>query len=253
MSAGDKTFERRWRERFESFARAHADDAGVAGWSPTGLAARLRHFRRRWRPGALGALWLDVGCGAGTYARFLAGRGARVLGLDYSLPSVRHAERHGGERLAWGVADVTRLPLADGAADGALCFGVLQALATSDAAVASLTRALKPGAELWLDALNAHCLPHLVERAARRLQGRPPHVRYETPRALKRLLRAHGCGQVRVYWVPILPARLQRYQPLLETPAAETLLRALPGLGALFCHAFVITGRRDADARHAAG
>lgn len=35
-----------------------------------------------------GALWLDIGCGAGTYTRMLASEGLRVIGIDYSLPSL---------------------------------------------------------------------------------------------------------------------------------------------------------------------
>lgn len=43
-----RSFEKLWRKRFESFATNAEDDAGIAGWSPTGLDARLRKFKEIW-------------------------------------------------------------------------------------------------------------------------------------------------------------------------------------------------------------
>ena len=36
------SFESKWRERFEEFAELRDDDAGIAGWSPSGLETRFR-------------------------------------------------------------------------------------------------------------------------------------------------------------------------------------------------------------------
>ena len=65
------TFETAWRSRFEEFASIRDDDAGIAGWSPAGLDARMRRFTGLWRPSREGLRWLDAGCGAGTYTRYL--------------------------------------------------------------------------------------------------------------------------------------------------------------------------------------
>src|SRR5713101_1685742 len=127
------TFESGWQRRFRNFAESKDDDAGIAGWSPNGLACRLRNFSRLWRDGDPEGAWLDAGCGAGTYCRFLAAKNLRVLGVDYSLPTLRKAERRGSQGIVWALGDVTRLPVKTGAYSGALCFGVLQALSTSDA------------------------------------------------------------------------------------------------------------------------
>src|SRR5438132_141237 len=79
------SFEAQWRERFIEFASLHDDDAGIAGWSMSGLESRFRMFCRLWKPVFAGQLILDLGCGAGTYTRFLFDKGMRPVGVDYSL------------------------------------------------------------------------------------------------------------------------------------------------------------------------
>ena len=53
-----------------------------------------------------------------------------------------------------------------------------------------------------------------------------------------------GLRDVRVHWLPILPAFLQPCQPLLETRIATLALRHLPLLGLLSSHAFIISARK---------
>lgn len=234
-------FESAWRRRFSRFAEEHDDDAAIAGWTPTGLETRLRHFKRHFGDRAEG-LWLDAGCGAGTYTRHLAVSGARVVAVDYSLPSVAKAmarDDHGG---LYAAADVTRLPFADAAFDGALCFGVTQALSGSEAAVAALARVLRPGGQIWVDALNAHCLPNLAAEAKRRLVGGTPRLRYETPRRLADTVRRQAVDDVEVIWLPILPTRWQRFQRLLESRFATALFRRLPWVASGLSHSFVVRG-----------
>lgn len=239
-------FESRWRERFLSFASDAEDDAGIAGWSTTGLETRLRNFSRLWRGTPAGAMWLDAGCGAGTYTRFLARHGAFSIGLDYSYPSVQKAQTRDDTGCAWGVADVTHLPVKAGSFHGALCFGVIQALADAAPAVRELAAAVKPGGEVWIDGLNAWCLPHVAEKTMRRMQGKPPHVRYEFPERLRRLMREAGLLDVRLHWLPILPGRFHRFQWLLETNIVRWFFRFSPLSGRLFSHAFVVHGRKPA-------
>lgn len=237
------TFEERWRKRFLEFA-GNDDDAGIAGWSAGGLEARYRNFTRVWPGDAAGSLWLDIGCGAGTYSRFLVSRNMAVIGMDYSYPTVRKARDRGHKYGAWAVADVTRLPVAGAAFDGVMCFGVMQALAEAEPAVQELVRAVKPGGQVWIDALNGLCLPTALDQLRRRLSKRPKHLRYDFPRRLRHLLEAQGCEDVRLYWVPIMPQHLQRYQWLLELPVLRWLLRHVPSSGLIFSHAFVLYGTR---------
>ncbi|MCL4797991.1 MAG: methyltransferase domain-containing protein [Burkholderiales bacterium] len=238
-------FETAWRRRFETFGREHEDDAGIAGWSEAGLQARFRNFARSWRPAAAGAFWLDAGCGAGTYARTLASSGQHVLALDYSLPSLVKARSRAQEQpLLWVAGDVTALPLRSDSFDGVVCFGVLQSLSGPERAISELARVLRPDGELWVDALNARCLPNLFGRWRAKARGQETRLRYDTVGILKRALREGGFRSVRISWVPILPERLRFAQALLESRVVRWLLGALPWLGSAVSHAYVLTARR---------
>lgn len=238
------TFEARWRKRFEGFADNNDDDAGIAGWSPTGLQARLRNFERLWVADNNNTTWLDVGCGAGTYSRFLASHGVTVVGMDYCVSAVQKATLRDSTGCHWCAADVRKLPAKPETFDGILCFGVIQALADSDSAVGELAATVRRGGELWIDALNGLCLPHLWERLRRKLSGRAPHVRYETPRQLMHIMKTHGLENAELFWIPILPSSQQRFQWLVETPMARWMFRHVPMLGALLSHAFLLKARR---------
>lgn len=250
------SFEAGWKDRFARFAEDNDDDAGIAGWSPTGLATRLRMFTGLWqRYGRLRSgnsqgdpLWLDIGCGAGTYSRFLAEQDVVVLGMDYSLPTLEKVGQRQWDDLSvapvWAAADVTRLPLKKDSVDGLLCFGVIQALSDSDPAARELARVTRPGGQVWVDGLNNGCLPHLFEMAKRKLKGLPPHLRYESPYALRRALQRHGMGQVRVRWLLMLPGRWARYQPWLEQGWVQFLFHAIPPLGLLLAHSFLLIGEK---------
>jgi SAM-dependent methyltransferase len=241
---GWPSFERRWRNRFQEYADERDDDAGIAGWSVTGLDARVRGFRGLWDPGAPGRRWLDAGCGAGTYSRILVERGLVVVGVDYSLPSLRKAAERGPGRIALAVADVRRLPFRPAAFDGVLCLGVTQALAESGPAVRELAAQVRPGGELWLDALNRWCVVHAYELLRRWAGGRPIHLRYESPARLERLLREAGFGAVRLHWMPILPTRWYALQRIVESGPLRLALRTVPLLGMFLSHAFILRAEK---------
>jgi SAM-dependent methyltransferase len=233
--AGDP-FARRWRQRFESFASARDDDAGIAGWSTSGLETRFRFFRRLFPAPPPGTSWLDVGCGAGTYSAWLEAHGARVTGLDYSLATLAKARVRLPASVALCAGDATRLPFRDGAFDGALCFGVLQAVSATPAVVQELARVLRPGGSVWIDVLNASALHARAREWQRRRAGKPPHLRYESARILRDALGAAGFVDVATSWLPIAPARIRRVQPLLESAPALASLATVPGLGPLLAH-----------------
>lgn len=242
-------FEVQWRRRFRNFAELRDDDAGIAGWSASGLEARLRHFLAFWKGVRLPSVWLDAGCGAGTYSRLLARQGAEVVSIDYSILTIEKA-RARTEGGAWVVADVTRLPFRSGEFDGILCLGVMQALSESEPGIRELYAGLRPGGELWIDALNSWCLPHVWGGLRRRAQGKPLHLRYESPRGMQRALRRVGFENVRLHWMPILPGRFGRSQRLLEHRAARFLLRWVPLLGACLSHSFLVVGEKPALSAH---
>ena len=240
----NNNFETNWKQRFRQYAGASDDDAGIAGWSQTGLEARLRNFAALWVPVPEPGLWLDAGCGAGTYSRFMASEGMQVVGFDYCFPAVKKALERSQSGTKWGVADVKHLPVKAESFDGALCFGVTQALSDSHGVSSELCAAVRPGGEVWIDALNSGCLPHLIGCFKRKLLGRDMHLRYESPRQLRQAMSSAGIVGLKRYWIPILPGRFQRYQWLFETKGVRWTFYFLPPLASLLSHAFVIKGYR---------
>lgn len=235
-----REFEKSWQHRFTEFAAQNDDDAGIAGWSETGLQTRFRFFTSLWQGAAAGALYVDAGCGAGTYSRWLADAGLRVVGLDYSLASLIKAKQRDATRIAYCTADASRLPFPDKSIDGFLCFGVLQAVWESTPFVAEAARVLKPGGELWIDALNANGLHAMWDRASRRLRGKTMHLRYESPARLVAAIRRAGFDDVRRHWLPIMPRRWHRFQPVCESRRVQLMLNCVSPLGALASHSVLI-------------
>ena len=70
------------------------------------------------------------------------------------------------------------------------------------------------------------------------------HLRYDSPGKLKKIMASIGLVHVRVYWMPILPSRWQRFQSWMESPFAQFMFDRVPMLGLLFCHAFIVRGER---------
>ena len=239
-------FEEKWRNRFRQFAKSNDDDAGIAGWSSSGLETRLRYFKREFGEAPKSGIWLDAGCGAGTYTRFLNSGEGQVIGVDYSYESVSRARQRPSKGILWTVADAKSLPFRRETFDGVLCFGVVQALSDSEPLISSLTSVTRENGTVWIDALNGWCLPNLWERLKRYIQQRPLHVRYESPFRLVALMRENGLADVRLYWQPILPQALQQYQWLMETQLLFVLFRFVPPLAALLSHSILVVGHRHA-------
>lgn len=239
-------FRKRWKSRFEYYATHFNDDASIAGWSRTGLEARLRKFKRLLSDTGQGetGLWLDAGCGAGTYSDYLVSRGMDVLGMDYSVPSLFKAKERYGNNIQWLSGDVTRVPLASASVKGITCFGVMQALPGSEDAIAELARVVERNGEIFVDGLNYWCLPHLLGALKRKIRGAPMHLRYEKASHLSRLLMMNDVVNIKRHWLPILPARFQKYQWILETKIVVNIFRLLPPIGAFFSHSFIVYGKK---------
>jgi hypothetical protein len=60
-------------------------------------------------------------------------------------------------------------------------------------------------------------------------------------------MRTHGLGNVRLYWLPLLPGRLKRLQRWVEAPAARWMFRFVPFAGLLLCHSFMVSGIRGTE------
>lgn len=116
-----------------------AEPGGRFVWGPEGLDEA--------DAGLLGDLAgldvLDLGCGQAQTTRWLAGRGARVVGLDVSLGMLRHA---GADAPPLLQGDAAGLPFADDAFD-LVCsaYGGVPFVEDGAALVAGVARVLRPG------------------------------------------------------------------------------------------------------------
>ncbi|HVX12821.1 MAG TPA: methyltransferase domain-containing protein [Pirellulales bacterium] len=97
---------------------------------------------------------LDVGSGAGQIAKHLlkyADPGARLTCFDLSVPMVRRARNRLKSNLPdYLVADVTRLPFADGTFDCVTCGYVIEHVPDARVGLAELARVMQPGGRLLL-------------------------------------------------------------------------------------------------------
>jgi 2-polyprenyl-6-hydroxyphenyl methylase/3-demethylubiquinone-9 3-methyltransferase len=101
-----------------------------------------------------GARIADLGCGGGLLAVPLAARGARLLGLDLSVPSLREARARAGPGSLFLRADVRRTPLADASTDLVLLADVLEHVPDWPRAVAEAARILRRGGALYVNTIN---------------------------------------------------------------------------------------------------
>jgi SAM-dependent methyltransferase len=97
-----------------------------------------------------GRVVVEVGCGQGTIANYIAPRGARVTAIDMSGGSVartRAGAREMGhaERVRLALADAERLPFADGSFEIAVSCGVLHHSPDTATGVREIGRVLRPG------------------------------------------------------------------------------------------------------------
>jgi SAM-dependent methyltransferase len=123
------------RRGYENAATAWADDAElVYGPMADALLARA--------PDLTGRLVLDVGAGTGAVSRRLLAAGARAFAVDASWPMLAH---RAPSRPPAVVGDISRLPLADDAVDGAAAAFVLNHLADPVAALVEMRRVVRPG------------------------------------------------------------------------------------------------------------
>lgn len=134
--------------------RAYADGDHLDHWEPPRVPAELAGLV------AAGAVptdrpVLDVGCGTGREAVFLAAHGAPVIGVDASREAVELARERAGDAgvaVDFRHASVFDLPLADDAVGFAVDRGCFHALDPEDRPryAAELARVLAPGAALLL-------------------------------------------------------------------------------------------------------
>ena len=99
---------------------------------------------------------VDLGCGTGRHARWLAGSGARVTAVDFSEGMLQQARRiPGAEAIEFVVHDLhERLPFPDAQFDLAVSGLVLEHLRELPPFFAELRRVLRPGGRAVVSAMH---------------------------------------------------------------------------------------------------
>jgi ubiquinone/menaquinone biosynthesis C-methylase UbiE len=140
---------------------------------------------------------LDLGFGGGLTFAPLWERGATVVGVDRAEDMVAAAHRRFADAVAAGrlelhVADVARLPLPDGAVDGAVTVNTVYFWSDLSAAFGEARRVLRPGAPLSV-AIRDMAVMQRLDATVFTLRG---------PDELAAALRAAGFVQVDVETPP---------------------------------------------------
>ncbi len=99
---------------------------------------------------------LDAGCGTGVFTVDILASGARVVGLDISLPMLKQAQKK-LKRLPFQIvlANMLNLPFPEGSFDKAVSVTALEFIEEAKQAVAELFRVTKKGGTIVVATLNS--------------------------------------------------------------------------------------------------
>jgi 2-polyprenyl-6-hydroxyphenyl methylase/3-demethylubiquinone-9 3-methyltransferase len=106
---------------------------------------------------------LDVGCGAGFLANYLAERGHHVIGLDSSDEALAVATRHDATgRVDYEHGDALALPYIDGSFNVVCALDFLEHVEDPERVIAEAARVLAPGGLFFFHTFNRNWLAWLV-------------------------------------------------------------------------------------------
>ena len=123
---------------------------------------------------------LDLGCGAGRHAKWLAAKGFNVTGLDLAASSIRSAKKYEKTNLRFAKHDM-RDPFGKSRFDYVFnfftSFGYFKNDEENHKVIRNIWHALKPGGSLVLDYLNvAWCEDRLVSEETKEVDGIIYHI-----------------------------------------------------------------------------
>jgi len=165
-----------------SEVRAFYEQSPFPGYPPRDSLAGLRARAARSEFARLlddaippDALVLEIGCGTGQLAIFLASSGRSVVGADFSRPSLRLA-REAAARFDVGArfveTDLRSPGLRPSSFDVVICTGVLHHTRDPRASFGSVAQLARPGGVLVIGVYNAYArLPLRARRAIARMSG----------------------------------------------------------------------------------
>jgi ubiquinone/menaquinone biosynthesis C-methylase UbiE len=162
-------------------------------WSDTerGRAQRQRVWRELDRLFHPGDQVLDLGCGTGDDALYLASRGVNVLGIDSADGMIKIARERGVEAWPIAIEEMSWLHREfAGAFDGALSnFGALNCIQDLTSVSADLAQLVRPGGRLALCVMSRFCWSdhrNLIARWLGHATWRGIDVHYRSARSIAR-------------------------------------------------------------------
>jgi ubiquinone/menaquinone biosynthesis C-methylase UbiE len=145
------------------------------------------------RPGP-GEFLLDAGCGTGIFTMDMLSCGARVVGLDLSLPMIRRAgQKARNSRLQIISADLLNLPFPENSFDKAVSITALEFIPDARKAVKELFRVTRSGGPVVVATLNSQS-PWAESRREEGRKGHPLFSKafFRSPEELAALAPAKG-------------------------------------------------------------
>ncbi len=258
---------------FDAVAEQYDEAFTLSGIGQAQRRAVWRELARTFRSGDR---TLEIGCGTGADACFLADRGVRVVACDSSSQMVavtaRRVQEGGLQKLvhpillcAEGVSTVVANPLFDGAFSN---FGVLNCVENLREFAVGLAGLLRPGAKVLLCWMGPYCAWEMIwylasgnqDKAFRRLKrggvtariadGAFVHVRYPSLRQLSRAFAPEfQLKAVKGIGVAVPPSYVEpwarRHPSLLRLcERVDRAMGRLPGVRMLADHLLVRLERR---------
>ena len=160
---------RYWEGLADEYQRQHGESVGGASAEAWGVW-RLPEAALRVLGDVAGLDVLELGCGAAQWSIALAGRGARVTGLDQSAGQLRHAREAAQDaavEVALVEASAEAVPLRDGSFDVVFCDHGAIGWADPLVLIPEAARLLRPGGLLawcWGTPTLEICWPQDAER-----------------------------------------------------------------------------------------
>lgn len=142
---------------------------------------------------------LDLGCGGGFLANYLARHGHRVTGVDTTPENLVVARTHDPTgRVAYEVADACALPFADASFDVVCAMDLIEHVEEPERLIAEASRVLRPGGLVVFHTFNRTWLANLIviKGVAWFVKNAPPDLHvlrlFRTPAEVTAMLAAHG-------------------------------------------------------------
>ena len=176
-------------------------------WFETPIGALVKEYEskliRNMLQAGPGEHILDAGCGTGIFTHDLLAAGARVTGLDLSIPMLRRA---GNKAVPYPFhmvqGDLRQLPFAGSSFDKAVSVTAIEFIEDAKSAVGELLRVTRPGGCIVVASLNSRS-PWAVRRKAAAAEGHTlfKHAYFRSPEEMAALAPFTGFSKTAIHFL----------------------------------------------------